>query len=218
MVVEYPTSRFGGRGHGQVDGRELSVRAAGRAQELSPIQRSAPVRGGDDVDVRPGHPGDLGGILQVYNHYVVNTACTFEVEPVNPSDREEWLAQHLGGGRHRIWVAVDGADQVAGWATTSGFRPRAAYATTVEASVYCAPSARGAGLGTRLYEALFGSIQGEDIARIVAGVTLPNLASVALHRKLGFRPVGVFTAVGRKFDRYWDVEWFERPLHAEEGP
>ena len=97
-------------------------------------------------------------------------------------------------------------------ATTSRFRPKAAYDTTVEASVYCSPDCIGQGIGTRLYTELFRSIAGEDINRIVAGVTMPNPASLALHRRFGFTEVGLFSSVGRKFDRYWDVVWLERPL------
>jgi phosphinothricin acetyltransferase len=66
--------------------------------------------------------------------------------------------------------------------------------------------------GTLLYRALFKLIAGEDIHRVVAGVTLPNPASMALHERFGFRHVGTFTENGRKFGKYWDVAWFERPL------
>jgi hypothetical protein len=65
-----------------------------------------------------------------------------------------------------------------------------------------------------LYSALFESLSSEDIHRIVAGISQPNPASVALHLRFGFRQVGVFSSVGRKFDRYWDVAWFERPLRG----
>jgi phosphinothricin acetyltransferase len=150
--------------------------------------------------------------VAVYNPYVTDTAVTFETVPVRPEDRAAWLDAHLSGGRHRIVVAEDADRQLVGWATTSPFRARAAYSTTVESSVYCAPGSVGQGIGSRLYEVLFRSIQGEDVERIVAGVTLPNPASIALHRHFGFQPVGVFTRVGRKLGRYWDVAWFERPL------
>ena len=63
-------------------------------------------------------------------------------------------------------------------------------------------------------EALFHAILDEDIHRVVAGVTLPNDASVALHERFGFKKVGVFSANGRKFGQYWDVAWFERSLHV----
>ncbi len=98
------------------------------------------------------------------------------------------------------------------YASTGRFRVKPAYDTTVESSIYCAPEAVGRGIGTKLYVALFEVLADQDINRIVAGVTLPNDASVALHRRFGFQPVGTYTEVGRKFGRYWDVMWLERPL------
>lgn len=165
--------------------------------------------------VRPARSSDLEGIVEVYNHYVRLTPATFEVDPVRAEDRRPWFREHSTEGRHRLLVAVDD-DRVLGWASTSPFRPRAAYATTVESSIYLRPEATGRGLGSRLYDVLFSAIRTEDIERIVAGITQPNPASLNLHQRFGFRHVGTFSRVGRKFDRYWDVAWFERPLHL--GP
>lgn len=165
--------------------------------------------------VRPAEAPDLGGIVEVYNHYVVHTPMTFETAPVIARDRQAWLEEHPRQGPHRLFVAVEGDHRVLGWASTSSFRPRAAYATTVEASVYCRAGFAGHGIGSRLYSSLFDSIASEDVERIVAGITLPNPASVALHRNFRFRPVGTFTRVGRKFGQYWDVAWFERPLRTD---
>jgi phosphinothricin acetyltransferase len=125
--------------------------------------------------------------------------------------RTGWFQAHADTGRHRLLVA-DEEGLVLGYASTSRFRDRAAYDTTVEASIYCAPEAVGRGIGSALYCELFAAIAREDINRVVAGITLPNDASVALHRSFGFAQVGVFSQNGRKFDRYWDVAWFERPL------
>lgn len=100
---------------------------------------------------------------------------------------------------------------VLGYAGTMRFRPKAAYETTVETTIYCAQEATGKGVGSVLYGALFEAIQDEDIHRIVGGYTLPNPASAALHARFGFKPIGTFTQVGRKFGRYWDVAWNERP-------
>ena len=173
-----------------------------------------------EVRIRPARARDLPAIVAVYNHYVEHTPVTFEVTPIVPGERDEWFREHTSGGRYRLMVAANSNDDtVVGWATTSPFRPRAAYATTVEASVYCRPGYLGRGIGTRLYSALFESIREEDVERIVAGITLPNPASVKLHRHFGFERVGVFHRVGRKFDQYWDVAWFERPLRegSEKG-
>jgi phosphinothricin acetyltransferase len=166
-----------------------------------------------EVRVRPGRIRDLGAVNALYNHYVERSAVTFETVAVSASARRAWFDEHAAHGRYRFWVATDPKERVLGWATTSPFRPRAAYATTVESSVYCRPESAGKGVGSRLYEALFESIRAEDVERIVAGITLPNPASVRLHRRFGFRRVGTFHRVGRKFGTYWDVAWFERPLH-----
>jgi phosphinothricin acetyltransferase len=163
------------------------------------------------VVIRTAGPGDLAALTEIYNHYVVHTTITFDLAPFTIEGRQPWFDAHTIDSRHRL-LAAEEAGRVVGYASTSRFRPKAAYDTTVEASVYCRPEAVGRGIGSALYQALFESIAGEDINRIVAGVTLPNELSMALHRRFGFQPVGTFSANGRKFGRYWDVAWLERPL------
>ena len=162
--------------------------------------------------VRPATDNDLPALTAIYNHYIVNTPITFDVEPFSVDERRAWFREHARDGRYRMFVADTGTGEVVGYATTSRFRVKAAYDTTVEASVYCRADCIRTGAGTALYGALFDSLQEEDIHRIVAGVTLPNDASLALHARFGFREVGTLSAVGRKFERFWDVAWFERPL------
>lgn len=162
--------------------------------------------------VRPAVLDDLPALAAIYNHYIVNTTITFDLRPFEAEERRGWFDDHAVSGRHRLLVAAAADGNVLGYATTSRWRPKAAYDTTVESSVYCHPDAVGRGIGTQLYAALFDAIAEEDVHRIVAGIGQPNPASVALHQRLGFRQVGVFSSVGRKFDRYWDVAWFERPM------
>jgi phosphinothricin acetyltransferase len=162
--------------------------------------------------VRSAVGADLPALTDLYNHYVVNTPITFDTEPLTVDGRRAWFAEHAPAGRHRLIVADAGPAGIVGYASSSRFRPRAAYNTTVEASVYCRADWLRRGIGLTLYRALFEALAGEDIHRIVAGITLPNAASVALHERCGFRRIGVLSSVGRKFDRYWDVAWFERPL------
>src|SRR5437588_5130369 len=169
------------------------------------------------IVVRPATENDLPAVTDIYNHYIINTPITFDLQPFTVDERREWFDEHSRGGRHRLLVAVlenDDGGEAVGYASTSRFRPRAAYDTTVESSVYCRPNLVRHRIGTTLYRALFDLIKDEDINRIVAGVTLPNVASIALHERCGFRPVGTLTSVGRKFDRYWDVAWLERPLQV----
>jgi phosphinothricin acetyltransferase len=161
--------------------------------------------------IRPAVRADLPRLTAIYNHYVLTSPATFDLEPLTVAQRTAWFLEHANTGRHRLLVA-DEEGVVVGYASTSRFRDRAAYDTTVEASVYCAPEAVGRGIGSALYRRLFAAIAGEDVNRIVAGITLPNNASVALHCSFGFVQVGVFSQNGHKFDRYWDVAWFERPL------
>jgi phosphinothricin acetyltransferase len=92
------------------------------------------------------------------------------------------------------------------------WRPKPAYDTTVETTIYCAPESLGKGIGAKLYAALFDAIAYEDVHRIVAGYVPPNPASAALHERFGFRPVGTFSEVGFKFGTYWDVCWVERRI------
>lgn len=163
------------------------------------------------VLIRAATGADLPRITEIYNHYVVNTPITFDLEPVSAEQREPWFREHTEGGRNRLFVAHhDGV--VAGYAGTARFRAKAAYDTTVDATIYCAREATGRGIGTMLYRALFEALRSEDINRIVAGITLPNDASVALHRRFGFTPLGTYSEIGRKFGRYWDVLQLERPL------
>ena len=163
-----------------------------------------------DALIRPAAPGDLPPLLDLYNHYIAQTPITFDLEPFTLETRRPWFDAHAAAGRHRLLVAEAGG-QIVGYASTSSFRPKAAYDTTVETSVYCRGDATGRGLGTALYRALFEAVRDQDIHRFVAGVTLPNAASIALHTRFGFRQIGLLTEVGRKFGRYWDVAWLERP-------
>jgi phosphinothricin acetyltransferase len=172
-----------------------------------------------DYAVRPATLEDLAALTDIYNHYVVNTAITFDLQTFTAATRRGWFDDHAPAGAYRLLVATDSAGACAGYASSSRWRAKPAYNSTVEASVYCRPDGVGRGCGTALYTALFAALDGEDVRTIVAGVSLPNPASVSFHEKFGFRPVGVFHEVGRKFDKFWDVAWFERPLrlNREDG-
>ena len=156
---------------------------------------------------------DLAALTAIRNHYIVNTHITFDTEPYDPADCVPWFEEHCDGRRYRMFVACDEADSIVGYAATGRYRAKQAYETTVEVSIACLPEATGKGIGSQLYTALFEAIANEDIHRIVAGIAQPNPGSIALHRRFGFTPVGTYSEVGRKFGRYWDVMWFERPLH-----
>ncbi len=169
------------------------------------------------LQVRPATGDDLEAVNDIYNHYVAESHITFDVEPVSMEQRREWFTHYGPAGRHRLFVAEDGG-RVVGFASSSRFRPKPGYLTSVETSVYLEPDATGRGAGSRLYESLFKSLEGEDVHRAYAGIALPNPASIALHEKFGFKRVAHFTEQGRKFGRYWDVAWFEKPLEGAAEP
>jgi phosphinothricin acetyltransferase len=163
------------------------------------------------VDVRPATEQDLDPINMIYNHYVAVAHYTFDVEPMSGEARSEWFTHYAETGRHRLLVALSDA-RLVGYASSSKFRDKRAYETSVETSIYIAPEAIGQGAGSRLYEELFPLLEGEDVHRAYAGIALPNPASVALHERFGFKQVAQFTEQGRKFGRYWDVAWFEKAV------
>ena len=169
-----------------------------------------PIRAGD-VKVRQATEADLDGLNDVYNEYVGTAHYTFDVEPMTIEARREWFGHYGPAGRYRVFVAAAG-DRAVGYASSSRYRPKAAYETSVETSVYLVAEATGLGIGAKLYAALFDSLRGEDVHRAYAGIALPNPASVALHEKFGFKRAGLYTEQGRKFERYWDVAWYEKPL------
>jgi phosphinothricin acetyltransferase len=163
------------------------------------------------ANIQLARESDLERLMEIYNYYVIHTPITFDLEPFSVTERCEWFRHYSASGPHRLLIAeTDGL--LVGYVTSSRFRPKAAYETSVETSIYLALEAMGQEVGTDLYAALFATLADEDLHRAYVGVTLPNAVSMALHRKFGFRSIGVYRKVSRKFGKYWDVEWFEKPL------
>jgi len=166
-----------------------------------------------EVQVRPGVEGDLEALTDIYNHYVRETPITFDIAAFTPEERRTWLLSHPEDGPYRLMVATDADTQeILGYATSSPYRAKPAYVTSVEVTVYLAPRAGRRGIGTLLYKALFEALADEDVHRAYAGIAQPNEASTRLHERFGFRHVGTYREVGRKFGRYWDVAWYEKAL------
>jgi len=166
--------------------------------------------------VRPGRLDDLPALTAVYNHYVETSNATFDVRAFTVDERLAWFDTYAEHGPHRLLVAeLDGA--LLGYATSSPLRAKPAYDTSVETTIYLHPDARGRGIGQHLYGSLLEVLRGQDLHRAYAGIALPNHASVRLHQALGYEPIGTYHEVGRKFGRYWDVQWFERALPLGDG-
>lgn len=164
-----------------------------------------------DVSIRRAEQGDLPELLAIYNHYVVNTPVTFDLEPRSLAQRREWFDSFASSGRYQCFVAVKGAKPI-GWVCSARFKEKAAYDTSIETSVYLAPGEGGRGTGRRLYQTLLSALAGEDIHRAFGGITLPNDASVALHRSMGFEHIGTYREIGRKFGKFWDVALYLKAM------
>lgn len=174
---------------------------------------------GSEPKLRDATTADAAGCLAIYAPIVERTTISFELEPPTLEDFADRIARALV--RHAWIVAVrgDGGDeQVVGYAYATTFRARAAYDRTCETSVYVAASERGRGTGRDLMEALIERLCARGFAQAVAGATLPNPASAALHAAVGFRPVGHFAGVGHKFGAWHDVGFWQRSLDPDGPP
>ncbi|MEP3350637.1 MAG: N-acetyltransferase family protein [Marinomonas sp.] len=161
--------------------------------------------------IRAALMDDLAALTDIYNYYIANTATTFDVKPYTVESRSAWFSQFSPTGRHQLLV-VEEAGEVLGYACSAQYKVKQAYETSVEVSIYLKPNTQGRGLGKVLYTELFKRLETEDVHRAYAGITLPNDASLIIHKKFGFESVGVFREVGRKFDQYWDVEMLEKAI------
>jgi len=163
-----------------------------------------------DLQLRLAERRDAEAIRSIYNPEVLESTVTFDLVPRTLEDQLAWIDDHAGG--HPAIVATDGADTVLGFGSLSPYRPRAAYSTTVEDSVYVHRDARGAGVGAALLGELvrLGTAHGfhSAIARIVGN----HEASIALHSGCGFSTIGTEREIGRKFGRWLDVVLMQRML------
>jgi len=162
-----------------------------------------------NTSIRKAYPGDAQAICDIYNLYVRDTIITFEQDPVTPSDM---------GGRIRAiaadfpWLVAEADRSVIAYAYASRWRSRAAYDNTVESTIYVRSGMTGSGIGYPLYMALLDALRRQARHAVVGCIALPNPGSVAFHEKCGFVKVGHFPEVGRKFDRWVDVGFWQATL------
>ena len=152
---------------------------------------------------------DAAGIAEIYRPVVERTTISFEEAA---PDADEIGARIVRTTAEYPWLVACNTDAVIGYAYAGRHRERAGYRYSVDVSVYVAQEARGRSIGTMLYTALFENLAERGFHRAFAGITLPNDASLALHRRFGFRDVGVYHEVGYKFGKWLDVLWCERPV------
>ncbi|MGL5850661.1 MAG: GNAT family N-acetyltransferase [Phycicoccus sp.] len=157
--------------------------------------------------VRPATPADLPSMAAIYNDAVTTAVATFDLEP-RPDDHYAQLVSSTRPGDHALVADAEGT--VVGFAYADTYRPRPAYDGTRETSVYLTSSARGRGVGRALYDQLLDRVDTDGIHTCLAVIALPNPASEALHRAVGFDRVGTLREVGRKFGRWVDTGLWQR--------
>ena len=162
--------------------------------------------------IRSATAADAQAVCAIYNHFILQSTVTFEETAITPDD----MAARIGAGSGRLpflLAELDGA--VAGYAYAAPWKTRSAYRHTVESSVYVAPGFAGLGLGSRLYQALLQDLRERDVHAVLAGIVLPNSASIGLHEAFGFAKVGQMREVGRKFGQWVDVGYWQLIFAAQ---
>ena len=159
------------------------------------------------MELRDATPDDAAAIVAIYNHYVTTTAISFEEDTVSADAMRERIANVQESDLPWLVATIDG--KVAGYAYATKWRVRHAYRFSVESSVYIGRDQAGHGLGTALYAALIERLKWSGHHLVIGGIALPNDASVRLHEKMGFVKVAHFTEVGRKFERWIDVGYWQ---------
>lgn len=163
------------------------------------------------LKVRGASQCDAAACAGIYAPHVNDSAISFETVPPSPAEMAERIAAAV---RTHAWVVLEDEGRVVGYAYGGSFKSREAYRWACEVSVYLERGHRRTGGGRALYEALFARLAERGFRTAVAVMTLPNDASVGLHRALGFEPVGTLRRIGWKHGAWHDVAWAQRAIAA----
>jgi phosphinothricin acetyltransferase len=165
--------------------------------------------------IRSATPQDAEACAGIYAPYVEDTVITFETEPPTTAEMARRMAESL---RTHAWLVLEDDGIVVGYAYAHPWKTRAAYRWSCEVSVYLERGRRRTGAGRALYTELFDRLVNRGYRIAVAGMTLPNEASVGLHRAMGFQTAGVNRRIGWKHDGWHDVAWMQLELAAGADP
>lgn len=164
--------------------------------------------------IRHADEGDAAACAAIYKPSVLSAGTSFEEKPPDAAEFALRIAKH--SATHAFLVS-EREGEVVGFAYANPNRERAAYRWSAEVSVYVDAAHAREGVGRELYLALFGLLRRQGIRTVVAGITLPNDASVGLHESLDFGPVGVYRRIGWKLGRWHDVGWWQLDLGEGSG-
>ncbi len=168
------------------------------------------------MKIRDASELDAEACAAIYAPYVLDTSITFETEPPTAADMAARIA---AASRTHAWLVLEDDDgRVVGYAYGGPFKAREAYRFSCEVSVYLELGRRRTGGGRALYTALLERLAQRGYRMAAAGMTLPNDASVGLHRAMGFEPVGTYRRIGWKHGAWHDVAWVQRAIGPDEDP
>jgi len=156
--------------------------------------------------IRAATASDISQCLAISNASAVHGHANFAIEP---ETLDAWQQAFDADTPRFPWYVGSTDECVCGFARATPWRSRCGYRHTAEVSVYIDPVSQGCGLGRRLYAALLPAVESSGLHCIVAAIALPNPESIALHESFGFTQTAVFHEIGRKFDRWWDVGYWE---------
>jgi L-amino acid N-acyltransferase YncA len=159
--------------------------------------------------IRSANPVDADAIARIYNHYILHTVISFEEEPVSGADMQRRMAEVQ---QNFPWLVYEDGGAIAGYAYATPWKNRGAYRHAAETTIYVDKARLGKGIGARLYEPLLKTLRDRDLHVVMAGIALPNDGSVAIHERFGFVKVGQYREIGRKFDRWVDVGYWQLML------
>ena len=164
--------------------------------------------------VREALETDIPAICGIYNHYILNTCVTFETEPVGHDEMKNRVTNY---STPIPWLVYEDEGEVVGYAYASQWKARPAYDKSAETTIYLRKDKCGAGIGKRLYAELLTSLAGAGYHIAVGGICVPNDASIRLHKSFGYEKVARFREIGRKFEQWLDVEYYQLALAHEQG-
>jgi len=166
------------------------------------------------ITIRFATPKDAGQIREIYAPFCVCTPVSFETEPPSLSEMRQRINKTL---KYFPWVVCEQEGRILGYAYASRHRERAGYRWSVDVSVYVREGHRGKGLGRALYSSLFVILRLQGFFNVLAGISLPNPASVTLHESMGMQLVGVYRGIGFKCGEWHDVGWWQLALRDWDG-
>lgn len=161
------------------------------------------------TQIRAANAADAAACAAIYAPHVADGWVSFELTAPDATEMARRIASY---GASHGWLVAEANDEVVGYAYASPHRTREAYQTSVDVAVYVTDGATRKGVGSALYQALLTGLKTRGFHAAYAGIAIPNPPSEALHRAMGFTPVGIYREVGWKMGGWRDVGWWQRLL------